>query len=514
MSKQDYSSVRIESTLTRSWEEERSFNDVLYEWLGRAPYLAVAIALHLLGIFILHLVDWSVFDRPEEQIIQATIEPVVEEIFEEPEPEEPEEIEEVEIEDPVLMDAVDDVVDELTDDVSDVEAPFENPNMSNTEIGIGGGAGGGMGGGRAGRRGGARPNVNAAVRGGLEWLKDHQNSAGYWSSDNFMVECKQPNMPLSDGPGEPGMDIGVTGLALLAFLGYGDTMSEGEYQDVIRRGIGWLRSVQIESGLFGQEVGSPEGRMYSHAIATLAMCEALYTSKGSPMLRRPAQNAVNYILQARNPYSAWRYSNPGNGQNDTSITGWMVFALAAAVDAGLTVDNEAFRGALSWFDEVTDPATGRTGYTVRGGASSRSPANRHYPWDKTETNTAAALLCRIFIANILDEADPTRIPAVQRSADLLRSQLPVWSNDGMTNDKYYWYYGSYAMFQYGGAHWRDWERAMEQAILPHQRDDGCFKGSWDPNGPWGFSGGRVYSTALMVLNLEVFYRYARLAGAR
>jgi hypothetical protein len=30
--------------------------------------------------------------------------------------------------------------------------------------------------------------------------------------------------------------------------------------------------------------------------------------------------------------------------------------------------------------------------------------------------------------------------------------------------------------------------------------------------PWGDSGGRIYSTALMILSLEVFYRYDNILG--
>jgi hypothetical protein len=37
----------------------------------------------------------------------------------------------------------------------------------------------------------------------------------------------------------------------------------------------------------------------------------------------------------------------------------------------------------------------------------------------------------------------------------------------------------------------------------------CYAGSWDPSGPWGTAGGRVYSTALLTLCLEVTYRYER-----
>ena len=38
-------------------------------------------------------------------------------------------------------------------------------------------------------------------------------------------------------------------------------------------------------------------------------------------------------------------------------------------------------------------------------------------------------------------------------------------------------------------------------------DDGCERGSWDPNSKWGRQGGRIYSTALAILTLEVYYRY-------
>ncbi|MGK0218771.1 MAG: hypothetical protein ACI9HE_002266, partial [Planctomycetota bacterium] len=57
-------------------------------------------------------------------------------------------------------------------------------------------------------------------------------------------------------------------------------------------------------------------------------------------------------------------------------------------------------------------------------------------------------------------------------------------------------------------------KAMKPAVLSSQRREGHQKGSWDPVGPWGYSGGRVYSTALMVLCLEVYFRYAKVLGAR
>ena len=35
-------------------------------------------------------------------------------------------------------------------------------------------------------------------------------------------------------------------------------------------------------------------------------------------------------------------------------------------------------------------------------------------------------------------------------------------------------------------------------------------GSWDPIGEWGIAGGRVYSTAIGAMTLEVYYRFRRL----
>ena len=58
---------------------------------------------------------------------------------------------------------------------------------------------------------------------------------------------------------------------------------------------------------------------------------------------------------------------------------------------------------------------------------------------------------------------------------------------------------------------------MTTSIVANQRKDGtycAFKGSWDPLDPWSPEGGRVYSTAILTMCLEVYYRYERVAGTR
>jgi hypothetical protein len=491
--------------------------------MSRAPWLAISGIAHLLIFLVMMAIPWDLLTPEETVVIEASIEQTPEEVFEDPPPEEPEEIEELEAtEEPVLKDAeVSDHNESIseTEDFATVEgdpdflsdAPFEGKGF-NDVIGIGGGAGGKMGG-----RFGGRKNLKArggsgteqALKDGLEWLKNHQSPDGYWDVDGFMHNNALGQSCTCDGAGAEIHDVGITGLSLLAFLGDGNTTRTGPYKEVVARGINWLREQQDkDTGLIGDRVG--HGFIYDHAIATLAITEAYYFSK-NPLIRGTAQDAINYILRARNPYSAWRYEVPPNGENDTSVTGWMVFALKSAEEGGLKIDKDAYAGALSWIDEVTDPATGRVGYDTIGSMSSRIPrVNDHFPAEKGEAMTAVGLLSRFFMGQ-----DPEKTPIMKKHADLMASKLPEWDPEGRGCDMYYWYYGSYAMYQMGGEkHWEVWNKAMKKAVLESQRKDGDLLGSWDPVGPWGFSGGRVYSTAAMVLCLEVYFRYAKVLGAR
>ena len=55
---------------------------------------------------------------------------------------------------------------------------------------------------------------------------------------------------------------------------------------------------------------------------------------------------------------------------------------------------------------------------------------------------------------------------------------------------------------------------MVDAIVnhQHQKGTGARTGSWDPIGCWGDDGGRVYSTAMLAMCLEVYYRYPKVFG--
>lgn len=339
----------------------------------------------------------------------------------------------------------------------------------------------------------------------LDWLVRHQDPSGRWNAVGFEQRCEGDKPCL--GAAHSDYDVGLTGLALLALLGRGDTPTQGEYADAIARGVAFLRTQQKQdSGCYVDTARI--GFLYEHCLATEALCEVALVDP-SPELRAELARAVQLIHDARNPRGAWRYAFPPDGNNDTSVTSWCVAALAAAQRAGFDVDPNAMAGARWWIDRATDPKTGRIGYDSRGSFSARvARVNDHYPADLTEALSAAGLhVARLLGERHFDEA------SLERTRGLLFARAPTWSESGLTNDLYYWFHGAQALQGRRDAPSRKWREALEEALGEGQRRDGEAAGSWDPNGPWGASGGRIYSTAIAALALSADTRHAEPAGS-
>jgi hypothetical protein len=493
------------------------FSDAIQGVVRNSPWWMLSAIVHGVALAILWSIPFQVKVQEHARVIDTNITdelPEIDPIDEElPEPEPPKEtileippdITQVERDAPPSNEPI-----EAGPDEGDPDAPWIGPS-ENRAIGLTGGAGG-----RGSRKGGRGRNLDFrgsvtqnAVVDGLDWLAKHQdiNVDGRWDCDNFMKH--DPADDRCDGPGGALHDVGVSGLALLAFLGANYTdRGRNPYAKHVRRGLRFLHRSQDEDGVFGSRAS--HSYMYSHAIATLAMSEAYWMTR-NPRYRKPAQDGLAYLAMARNPYMAWRYE-PRGGDNDTSVTGWCVMALKSGELAGLEVDPDAFEGARLWIDKMTDPNFGMVGYDFPGGAPARPEGvSDRFPSEKSQSMTAVGILTRIFLGE-----DPRTSPMIKKGADLCVQTPPVWNPDDGSIDMYYWYYATLAIFQVGGAHWREWNKAMKSAIVRHQhpKGSGPRAGSWDPIGVWGDDGGRVYSTATMVMCLEVYYRYDRVFGAR
>ena len=116
----------------------------------------------------------------------------------------------------------------------------------------------------------------------------------------------------------------------------------------------------------------------------------------------------------------------------------------------------------------------------------------------TPTMTAEAMFCRQLLGT------PRTDERQAGSADYLRAFLPNPRNVNY----YYWYYGALALHQHQGEIWLEWNKKMKEVLRESQTLEGADAGSWPDNGQWVKKrGGKIMSTAMAALSLEVYYRY-------
>ncbi|MGD0899269.1 MAG: prenyltransferase/squalene oxidase repeat-containing protein, partial [Thermoguttaceae bacterium] len=327
---------------------------------------------------------------------------------------------------------------------------------------------------------GGTKRTERAVTGALIWLANHQMADGSWSLTNYTSRCKDATCT---GPGSAHADSGATAMGVLPFLAAGQThKTRGPYRGNIAAGINWLIRNQQKDGNLAK--GS-NPTMYSHGLATIALCEAAGLS-GDPNIRMAAQGAVNFIINAQNQGTGgWRY-NPGD-PGDTSVVGWQIMALKSASMAGLSVSGSTFEGGSKWLDSVQKgPNNSLYSYT---------PGQGH-----SNTMTSVGLLCRQYLGAKRDS------PMMTDGVKYLLGNLP----DVQLPNVYYWYYASQVLHNMSGYEWDQWNRKMRKILVDTQckESSSCANGSWNPAGDlWGKNGGRVMMTSLAALTLEIYYRY-------
>jgi hypothetical protein len=356
------------------------------------------------------------------------------------------------------------------------------------------------------QEGGGNTRSEAAVAQGLQWLALHQAQGGFWSLDGFNRNAREKPYPegktfADDSNSMTGRrdDVAATAFALLPFLAAGQTHKPPavskdkkapyiDYHRGVDAGLKFLIGKQGKDGYFG-------GGMYSHCLATIAMCEA-YGLTSDPVLKVAAQKAVDYLVSAQDPAGGgWRYTPRTAG--DTSVTGWALMALKSGQMAGLSVPAATLRKVERFLDSVEAQSKG--GYQYLSGNG------------ETPVMTAVGLLCREYLG-----VQPT-------NSDLLAGVNKLKkSPPGATGNLYYEYYATQVMHHMGGDSWTFWnlgpngKNGIRDTLISKQDQGVSGKkgnlGSWappvEPTTDFGTrEGGRLMATSLSLLTLEVYYRH-------
>ncbi len=338
---------------------------------------------------------------------------------------------------------------------------------------------------------GGTPASEAAVALALEWIVKHQLPDGGWSFDHTQGPGSFRNSP---NPGDlTRARCAATSMAILPLLGAGHTHQQGEYKEVVRKGLAFLIS-QSQRGKKGISYLEPGGTMYSHGLTAIVFCEAFAMTK-DPELGEYAQGTIWFIEYAQDPIGGgWKYvpREPG----DTSVVGWQMMALKSAKISGLAIEPRTYKLAEKFLDSVSNSGGAYYGY---GGPPSGSPA---------DARSAVGLLCRMYMG--WDKDVPGLVDGVANIAEKGPSADPAKSSVNM----YYNYYATQMMKQIGGRQWTAWNNEMRDFLVASQANesDGNAAGSWFFQNQWSPAGGRLYDTSLACMTLEVYYRYLPLYG--
>jgi hypothetical protein len=327
---------------------------------------------------------------------------------------------------------------------------------------------------------GATNESEQAVKNALAWLAANQSRDGRWDAD-FHGGGRDSHVTGEKRTGAGARaDAGITGLALLAFLGTGQTHQQGDYTETVRNGLNFLIQHQTRDGCMAGDA-SNFARMYCHAMATIALCES-YSLSGDTRLRESIQKAVQYTVDMQSPTSGgWRYNRDDDG--DTSQFGWQLLVIRSAEEAGLEIPSRVKQNARRYLASVS--------YGHEGGLA-------HYRegYEISRPMTAEALLARFLLGEPLDS------PPVQEATAFVMEEPP---GAGEPN-YYYWYYATLALAQQQNQSWRTWNASLQRTLISHQETRGLNAGCFPPDTTWGAYGGRVYTTALAALCLEASYR--------
>jgi hypothetical protein len=379
-----------------------------------------------------------------------------------------------------------------------------------------------------------------AVEDGLNWLARHQGADGHWGADCLSTAPNSrcdPNGPCQ-GPGGA-YEAAHTGLALLAFQAAGHYYFNGQkYSGQVAKGLDCLVQGQSPDGsIVGSQNPSPEEInagakfhryfMYEHAMATFAMCEACAVAiaegkKPDPRYQTAAARAVSFIEKVQHRDGGWRYQADPKERSDCSVSGWVMLALKTAREAKVEVSLQTVARMMHFF--AAHYADGQTYYIL-------GPDPKPLIWQGadmgTQATTGVGMMAVEFFQHKLDS------PIVQWGAAYLADQadalaprpaaagfggVPFPEVKGMAfmvpgNNYYIWYNCTMAMFQVGGEPWKRWNGVLRDRVIALQvQGQECDRGSWVPDDPYSLHGGRIYSTALAVLTLEVYYRFQRVAG--
>lgn len=324
---------------------------------------------------------------------------------------------------------------------------------------------------------GGVPECEVAVVKALDWLKKTQKPNGSWEKNH---------------------SCGMTGLALLAYLGHCETPQSADYGTNVLKAITYLVDVGMKrEGMLTDKDPTNISWVYDHGIATYALAEA-YTfckqlSINIPNLDVVTKKAGDLIIEGQADTGSWLYKYEKGNDGDNSVGFWQIQALKACKHTKLWKDQDfvkTIRKAHDWLDKVQgkDGAIGYRGDSTKSPGLTGGGVLAFQMWEKGNTKNARNGIQ--WIAN--------------------NSEFKLNDPDHLKGSLYYHYYHAQAMINYGGKEWNDYNLGFRDNLIKAQKPDG----SWPHDGKDHGTVNPTMATTMATLMLEVYYRFLPGTGTR
>ncbi len=330
---------------------------------------------------------------------------------------------------------------------------------------------------------GGKKESEATVLKGLKWLAAHQNADGSWA---------------------PSDQSAMTGFALLAMLGHGETSVSADFGPTVQKAIDWLlQNGQKADGRPNASRAYLDG-VFAHGIATFALGE-YYTMTKDERVTELLKKSTRCIVEGQAFDGGWQDNYVKTGESDTWLSIAQIQALKAAHLSGLKIEGvEAALDQAMLNLKRVQATDGSFGFRKAGDSEMTLMGSG----DLKMTFTGAGVFC-----TYLWKKDKNRSvrDGIEYLFKWIEKAYPIdYHHESV--DLHAWYYDTQACFVIGGAPWSKWNRRFADELIKNQNADGswpavagrqAFSGTQrDPKGA-----GPCYRTSLCILMLEVFYRY-------
>ena len=326
-------------------------------------------------------------------------------------------------------------------------------------------------------RGGDQTTTYAVDR-GLRWLHFQQEEDGSWDPEN------SSHSPARELGGDPKARVGLTALAVAAFLSDGHSETSGTYAETVSSGINYILAARDSVGQFGAVEGDLKLSLFNQSVCVLVLAEnyLLSAGKNEDDLRLGISRLVSM---------AHRGSSDQDYQ--TFADTWAAMALRTALMTGLDAGGD--------LRAVCQAVENRVALLAQAESSAGIGASAVPPLCSAGMEAVDALFASDELSHSLDD-ESLSFPDLRKPQTLFNLL-----DDAALREPSFLFFVGTALCEKAQPIWSEWNRRVKTILIGDQETDG----SWLAGGDWPWiDGGDVYTSSLSILTLQVYYRFIKL----